>query len=156
MVIQRWQSVLLLLACVMMACFSFLSLGQVQAPDFTYNFTAMGFFPEGEPSPGASAGVEVHTWIFFIVSIVSALLALIDIFLFRDLRKQRRVALFTMLMILATAIIGVYYGYATELGGQISWSSVIIMVPIALVAVICAYRLIGADRKKIESSTSLR
>ena len=40
MVIQRWQSVLLLIAAVVMGCFTFMSLGQVQLPDYTCNLTA--------------------------------------------------------------------------------------------------------------------
>jgi hypothetical protein len=44
MVIQRWQSVLLLVAAVAMATFSFLSLGQIQLSDYTLNFTTLGFY----------------------------------------------------------------------------------------------------------------
>lgn len=47
MVIQRWQSVFLLIVTAMMACFTFFSLGQVQMPDFSLEFTTMGFSIEG-------------------------------------------------------------------------------------------------------------
>ena len=80
MVIQRWQSVLLLVAAVVMGCFTFCSLGQVQTTDFTYNFTSLGFSQEGIATGGVD--VNYHTWYFFVLSLTTVSLLLIDIFLF--------------------------------------------------------------------------
>lgn len=89
MVIQRWQSLLLLVAAAVMGCFSFCSLGQIQTADFTYNFTSMGFYQEGIPTNGVSAQI-FHTWYLFAVTFTSMLLLLIDIFLFKNLPLQKK------------------------------------------------------------------
>ena len=47
MVIQRWQSVMLLIAGIMMGIFSFISLGQIQTESYTFNITALGILREG-------------------------------------------------------------------------------------------------------------
>ena len=57
MVIQRWQSVLLLIAAVVMGCFTFMSLGQVQLPDYTCNFTTLGFDIEGIATDGGPTDI---------------------------------------------------------------------------------------------------
>ena len=50
MVIQRWQSVLLLIVAALMGSFTFLSLGQIQMPEESLNFTTLGFEIEGIPT----------------------------------------------------------------------------------------------------------
>ena len=74
MVIQRWQSVLLLIVAALMGSFTFLSLGQIQMPEESLNFTTLGFEIEGIPTDGAQSGFRAHTWIFFIVSLMSAII----------------------------------------------------------------------------------
>ena len=81
MVIQRWQSVLLFITVVAMAAFSLLSLGQIQLPDFTLDFTALGFYIEGISTNGSASGYYMYTLPLFIVSIMSAIIPLINIFL---------------------------------------------------------------------------
>lgn len=88
MVIQRWQSVFLLIVAVMMACFTFFSLGQVQMPDYSLDFTTLGFTIEGEGAPGTSSGYFMHTWAFFIVSLLSFILPFIAIFMFRNIDRK--------------------------------------------------------------------
>ncbi len=76
MVIQRWQSVLLLITTVMMGIFTFLSLGQIQLPEYTLNFTTLGFCIEGDATNGAQSGFVAHTWVLFILSLMSCILPL--------------------------------------------------------------------------------
>lgn len=110
MVIQRWQSLLLLVAAAVMGCFSFCSLGQIQTADFTYNFTSMGFYQEGIPTNGVSAQI-FHTWYLFAVTFTSMLLLLIDIFLFKNLPLQKKVCLVSLLFIIASSATVAYLGY---------------------------------------------
>lgn len=155
MVIQRWQSVMLLIACVMMACFSFCSLGQIQTESFTFNFTSLGFSSEGQPTGGAQ-NVDINTWYFFAISIVSAIIPLIAIFCFRNLSLQRRLCLIGLLFVIATAATGLTLGYTTFPDSSIGWSTVIICPLLAAITEIWAYRLIGADDKKIRSVDHFR
>lgn len=156
MVIQRWQSVLLLLVAALMATFSFISLGQIQLPEYSLNFTTLGFCIEGISTNGAPSGFVAHTWIFFILSILSAIIPLIAIFLFKNLKLQKKLCLFEVLFIMAVAIVGATYGYNTIDGGEISWSSMIIAPLLALIADVMAYNRINSDQKLLRSVDRIR
>ena len=150
MVIQRWQSVLLLCAVVVMGCFSFMSLGQLQSPECTYNLTALGMCPEGQPS-----GYEcISTWYFFAVSLVSAILPLIAIFTFKQFKLQKNLCLLALLMLVCVICIGVAIAYGGDYNVQ--WSSLVCAPFIALIATIMAYQRIVADHRKILSADRLR
>lgn len=156
MVIQRWQSVLLLLVAALMATFSFISLGQIQLPEYSLNFTTLGFCIEGISTNGAPSGFVAHTWIFFILSILSAIIPLIAIFLFKNLKLQKKLCLFEVLFIMAVATVGAMYGYNTIDGGEISWSSMIIAPLLALIADVMAYNRINSDQKLLRSVDRIR
>lgn len=146
---------MLLIACVMMACFSFVSLGQVQAPDYTFNFTTLGFFSEGVPTGGAES-VSVSTWYLFILSIMSAILSLVNIFCYHNLALQKRLCFVVIMFVLVTAGIAAWLGYTAVPGGTIGWSANVIEPLIAVVAVIMAYRMICSDDRKIKSVDRFR
>lgn len=155
MVIQRWQTVMLLVACAMMACFTFCSLGQLQTELYTFQFTSLGFCSEGDPTGGAEM-VSVSTWYFFCVSLMSAVLPLITIFLFRNPRLQRSLCLIEVLFIIAATAVCATLGYTVIPGASIGWSTVIICPLLALIAVIFAYRMIGSDIKKLRAVDRFR
>ena len=156
MVIQRWQSVLLLIVAALMGSFTFLSLGQIQMPEESLNFTTLGFEIEGIPTDGAQSGYRAHTWIFFIVSLMSAIIPLINIFLFRNLRLQKTLCLVEVLFILATVGVGCVYGYSLLSPYYVSWSSVIIMPLLAFLGDVMAYNRINSDLKLLSSADRLR
>lgn len=156
MVIQRWQSVLLLIAAALMACFSFMSLGQMQLSEFTLNFTTIGFSYEGIPTDGAPSGYYMHTWIFFTVSILSALLPLMAIFCFKNLKLQKNLCLIEVLILIAVAGVGAGYGYYGIPEGEVSWSSLIIAPLIAFVADVMAYNRISHDQRLLRSADRIR
>ena len=138
LVIQRWQSLRLLVAAVMMGCFTFCSLGQIQTTDFTYNFTSLGFFQEGIPTDGEVA-TETHTWYFFVLSLTTTVILLIDIFLFKNLPLQKKVCLISVLFIIASA--------ATA--GALS-------PVIALFAAIIAYSCMRRDHNRLKAVDRIR
>lgn len=156
MVIQRWQSVFLLITAVMMACFTFMSIGQVQLPDYSLNFTTLGFTYEGEATGGSPSGYYQHTWAFFIVSLLATVLPLINIFLFRNLKLQKTVCFIEVFFMLALLAIGCTYGYYHFDGATVGWSSVIIAPFIGLVSDLLAYNRISADQKLLRAADRLR
>lgn len=156
MVIQRWQSVLLLIAAVCMGFFTFMSLGQVQLTDYTLNFTTCGFSYEGEATNGAPTGYLMQTWGFFVISLLSCILPLINIFCFKNLRLQKRVCLIEVLVLIAVIATGAAYAYTGIDNGQISWSSLVCAPFIALVADIIAFNRISADDRLLKSADRLR
>lgn len=155
MVIQRWQTLLLFVAAAVMACFSFLSLGQITTVDYTFNFTSLGFFEEGQPAMGAE-NIVVHTWYFFILSVTTIVVLLLDIFLFKNLRLQKRVCLVGILFIVADACVAGLLGYCCIEGGSIGWSTVILCPFIALLSSIFAYYRMSADYNLLKSADRLR
>lgn len=156
MVIQRWQSVLLLIAAVMMACFSFASLGQVQTEDFSLNFTALGFTYEGEATDGAPQGTFLSTWYFFIVSLTTAILCLIDIFLFKNLPLQKKVCAIAILFCIASAAIAAGLGYTAIENYSVSWSSMALCPLLAVIACLMARNRMARDQKLLRSADRFR
>lgn len=156
MVIQRWQSLLLLVAAVVMACFTFFSLGQIQMPEYSLNFTTLGFEIEGEAAPGAPSGYLLHTWVFFIVSLMSCLLPLLNIFIFKNMKLQKTLCLIEVFFLLAVVAIGCIYGYYYFDGYQVSWSSLIVAPLLAFLADVFAYNRISADLKLLRSVDRIR
>lgn len=156
MVIQRWQSVLLLAAAVLMARFSFASLGQVQTPDATLNFTAFGFCYEGVATNNAPEGCCLSTWYFFVVSITTAIITLIDIFLFKNLRLQKNICLVAILFTVASCAIAAGLGYSAIEGYSVSWSSIALAPFLAVIACVMAYQRMSADQRRLRSIDRLR
>lgn len=156
MVIQRWQSVLLLIVAICMGCFTFMSLGQVQLPDYTLNFTTFGFSYEGEATNGAPVGYLMHTWGLFIVALLSAIIPVINIFLFKNLRLQKRLCMIEILFLIAVIAGGAIYAYTGVDNGAVSWSSLVCAPFIALLADIMAFNRINADDRLLKSADRLR
>lgn len=157
MVIQRWQSVMLLIAGVMMGIFSFCSLGQIQAEDYTFNITALGIAREGiATAPDEAAGIS--TVILLILSLLAGILPLIDIFCFKNLNLQKKVALVSALFAAVAGIIAIFTasGFASDFKADVSWSVFICAPLVALIGDILAYRLITGDQKKLRAADRLR
>lgn len=156
MVIQRWQSLFLLLSCILMGLFSFFSLGQIQAPDFSLNITALGLCYEGEATGSGPSGCYMGTIYFFILSIMSAILPLISIFLYKNLPLQRKVCMVEVLFIIATIATGCYVNYTAVAGCTPQWSSLVIAPFLALILDIMAWYRIRKDHKLLRSADRLR
>ncbi len=157
MVIQRWQSVMLLIAGVMMGIFSFCSLGQIQTEAYTFNVTALGFFREGiATAPDEVTGLS--TWILFIVSLLACILPLIDIFCFKNLNLQKKVALISALLSVASGVILAFNApaFASYFNATVNWSVFVCAPLLALIAELLAFRLISSDQKKLRAADRLR
>lgn len=156
MVIQRWQSVLLLIAAVVMACFTFMPLGQVQMSEYTCNFTTIGFEIEGTATDGGPSGYVMHTWGLFAVSLLSFIIPLVAIFCYKNLKLQKMLCVIEVLFLLTVTAMGCIYGYSTFDGASVSWSSLIIAPLLAFIADIFAYNRICADNRRLRAADRLR
>ncbi len=157
MVIQRWQSVMLLIAGVMMGIFSFCSLGQIQAADYTFNITALGIAREGiATAPDEASGISTIS--LFVLSLLAFILPLIDIFCFKNMNLQKKVALVSALFAAVAGVIAAFSAsnFASEFGVSVGWSTFICAPAIALIGDILAYRLIVGDQKKLRAADRLR
>ncbi|WP_302983142.1 DUF4293 family protein [uncultured Muribaculum sp.] len=131
MVIQRWQSVLLFLAAIFMVLLCVLPLGCVYdngSPESLTCFKATNMLP------------------LMIVGVMSAIMFVIAIFLFKNLNLQKRVTLAACILVVASiAILSI-----TALWIGIIWPI------LALIAAIWAYMRISADQKLLSSYDRIR
>lgn len=156
MVIQRWQSVLLLAASVVMGCFTFCSLGQITTDLYTFDFTTYGLTYEGVATEGAPSGSFLHTWYLFALSLMSAIIPFIAIFCFKNFALQKRLCLIEILFLVATSACCALIGYNAVEGSTIGWSTLICAPLIALCADLLAYRRIRNDENLIKSASRFR
>ncbi len=129
--IQRVQSLWLLAAVAVMAVFCFLPFGSV-----------------------AGKAVEVASDIFVLVpALVSALLCLVAIFLYRSHGRQKAVIVASMAFALiseAFALVALLFADLSSL----SWT--LLLPPAAVVAQIAAWRGVSADQRLLRSYDRLR
>lgn len=146
MVIQRWQSVVLLIACAVMAFFSFGDLATVVNDLGTFPFSAMGY-------ADGSAQVAASTWYFFAISLLSAILPLIAIFRYRNLRLQKRLCSISALIMAAVAVVG----FVLNMGAQQVSYSVLAAAPfVGIIACFVARNMISSDEKKLRAVDRFR
>lgn len=155
MVIQRWQSLFLLLAGALMVAFTFTSLGQFQLTDYTLNFFTWGIFSEGVPTDGSQPFVQ-RTLYLLVLACLGIALPLISIFLYRNLKLQKRVVALAIFFNIALIAVTAVVGYCTIEGAHVDWSAIVFSPFVALVLEIISWRMINSDKKTIEQADRLR
>lgn len=135
MVIQRWQSVLLLISAIFVAL--------------------AGILPYAVTANGVDV-CAVQTPVLLCVDILVALLLLIDIFLYRNLRYQMKVTRLALgLIVVLEAAIAAYTCAGLE-GATISIIGGIVMLVLALISSFVALRLMHRDYRLLRSADRLR
>lgn len=135
MVIQRWQSVLLLISAIFVAL--------------------AGILPYAVTANGVDV-CAVQTPVLLCVDILVALLLLIDIFLYRNLRYQMKVTCLALgLIVVLEAAIAAYTCAGLE-GATISIIGGIVMPVLALISAFVALRLMLRDYRLLRSADRLR
>lgn len=135
MVIQRWQSVLLLISAIFVAL--------------------AGILPYAVTTNGVDV-CAVQTPVLLCVDILVALLLLIDIFLYRNLRYQMKVTRLALgLIVVLEAAIAAYTCAGLE-GATISIIGGIVMPVLALISTFVALRLMHRDYRLLRSADRLR
>lgn len=140
MQIQRWQSVWLLFATVLMVIFCFSPL----------------FF-----MPAAEAGTQVlytHDLpVFVTVSGVVALLLFLAIFLYRNTKRQKMVTVVSMILIVCCCVTEgcIYFGWSTP-EAPYEWQGSVFLLLGALIFALLAYRGISKDENLLKAADRLR
>lgn len=133
MVIQRWQSVLLLLAFNLLGLAFIVPVGTVDGVDI-------------EPTSDLP---------FMIINITAAILAAIDIFLYRNLPLQIRIASVTLVIAIGAAIVGALHFMVTDGFGMV----VVGGFPLPLIAAIfiwIARSMMVNDRRLLAAADRIR
>ncbi len=136
MVIQRWQTVFLLLAVIMMAVLCFSPFAQVG-------------------TDGSMQALHTHRVpVFLVVNILIAVLLFLSIFMYRNLRRQMMVTLVSMVLIAASMATGafiLYDGYA-----KVELLGTDILLIGALFMAVAAYSRMRKDKRTLSSYDRIR
>ena len=137
MVIQRWQTVWLLMAAILAVVFCFLPMALVS---------------------DAMASPESVTFIRPTDLGVVALLLFIAIFLYKNTARQRTVTLVSMLLIVVVMVTEVCYllSWDAGAGARVEWLGSIFLLLGALVSAVLAYRGIRHDERLLRAADRLR
>lgn len=133
MVIQRWQSVFLLLASIMMGCSCFLP---------------MAIAGETTITPASHIA-------YLALNAVITILLLISIFLYKNLHRQKTVVKIGFLMTIASAITAGIIIYNSP-SATIDWTGNPLLTVCSMVLILAAYRRIIADEKLLKSYDRIR
>ena len=145
MIIQRWQSLLLFLAVIFVAvfCFTPYAIVSVVAPEaVTDSATIVQIFPK-------------DSTVLLIVNLLIAVLLFLTIFMFRNLRKQMRMTIVSMVLIaasVATTALTLWNNYPEAL---VNWVSIGLLVA-AFIFALLAYRCMRKDLRTLSSYDRLR
>ncbi len=136
--IQRMQSLYLLVAAALMGVFCISDWGVINAEE------------------GISHIVPSDYPVFLTINILIAVLLLLAIFMFRNTRRQKTVTLVSMLLMVASGVTGGFIIYSGNEGATLEWTGGVIMLVGALVFAICALRGIRHDEKLLRDSDRIR
>lgn len=153
MVIQRWQSVFLLIAAIAMALFCFMPTVNFITADSIYTMTSCGI-------SAADGSCVQCSMVYFIVNCLIALLTFIIIFLFKDLKRQMKMTVISMLLTIASiATFAILTKMAaTDLAAsstELLYGKLALPI-ITLLGQWLAYRGMARDRKKLASYDRIR
>lgn len=157
--IQRIQSVFLLLAAIMMGLTAFLPLLDLSFLVSTGSDAADSFKTLYSYGIGEFAG-EFPTWGIFTFGILGALLSLISIFLYKNRKRQLNACYITVLSIILYYVTSMVYlnSYVSKIPAEFTFSiQVGIILPVvALIFVLVAILRIKKDEKLVRSLDRIR
>ncbi|MDD4590183.1 MAG: DUF4293 domain-containing protein [Parabacteroides sp.] len=152
--LQRIQTVYLLIIVGLMVVLLFLPLAVLQAGDQLYTFDVMGI-----STMSATSQLIYPTWGLFVLTAAVALIAFITIFLFKKRILQIRMCIFNAILMLG--IYGMFAFFVSHLNGPLADARLSIKFACALPVVglildYLAIRNIGADEALVRSLERLR
>ena len=149
MVIQRIQSVYLLIAVILMVVFAFF-------PALTFELGGRQFV-YGALEAGKVGVTHIDPLMLMLVVLIS-LLALIDIFLFKNLQRQMTVCFVDIIIGLAMLVaIGVQAFYVNGKDGvTLTWQWYLLLPILSIVFLMLAHKAMSRDKKMLRDSDRLR
>lgn len=149
--IQRIQSVYLLLVCILMVVTAFSPLLVLTIKGGFLDFSTCGIYN--------SLKLQTPSWGLLAIAGLSALLPLVNIFLYKKRQLQIRIGVFTSLLILLFYVVLAVYYYLFSIEYSFVFSGVqygIILPLIALIFNMLAMLKIKRDEKLVRSLDRIR
>lgn len=141
MIIQRWQNLLLFIALILVCIFCAMPYAVIDS----------GVAGE-EPVKVFASEAPV----FLIVNICAAVLIAVALFCFRNLKRQMGLTLFAIILMIASGVTCGFIVFYAMPTAQLVWDGGILLIIVALLCCILAYRFMGKDKKTLESYDRLR
>lgn len=149
--IQRIQTIYLLLVAILMTLTVFSPLATLVGNELVYSFNACGIYQGAENmSP---------TWGVLTFACLSAILALVSIFLYKNRKRQIKIVNWNSILIVLFYITVAVYYLSTANRLDLSFSNVsygIALPVVALVLNVLAVTKIKADEKLVQSLNRIR
>lgn len=149
MVIQRIQSVYLLIAVILMVVFAFF-------PALTFELGGREFV-YGALETGKVGVTHIDPLMLMLIVLIS-LLALLDIFLYKNLQRQMTVCFVDIIIGLAMLVaIGIQ---AFVVGGRegvvVNWQWYLVLPVLSIIFLMLAHKSMSKDKKTLQDSDRLR
>ena len=149
MVIQRIQSIYLLIAVILMVVFAFFPALTFELADKTVLYGAL--------ESGRAGSLYVNPLLITLIILIS-LLALIDIFLFKNLQRQMTVCFVDIIIGLAmlVAICIQAFVVGNREGWAVNWQWYMLLPVLSIIFLMLAHKSMSNDKKKLRDADRLR
>lgn len=149
MVIQRIQSVYLLIAVILMVVFAFVPALTFELADKTVLYGAL--------ETGRAGNLHINPLLITLMILIS-LLAFIDIFLYKNLQRQMTVCFVDIIIGLAMLVaIGIQaFVVGNREGWTVSWQWYVLLPVLSIIFLMMAHKAMSRDKKKLLDADRLR
>ncbi len=149
MVIQRIQSIYLLIAVILMVVFAFFPALTFELADKTVLYGAL--------ESGRAGNLHVNALLITLIILIS-LLAFIDIFLFKNLQRQMTVCFVDIIIGLAMLIAICVQAFIVNnrTGWTVTWHWYVLLPVLSIIFLMMAHKAMSNDKKKLRDADRLR
>ncbi len=149
MVIQRIQSVYLLIAVILMVVFAFFPALSFELVDKTVLYGAL--------ESGRAGNMHINPLLLTLVILISCL-ACVDIFLYKNLQRQMTVCFVDIIIGLAMlAAIGIQaFVIGNREGWVVTWQWYVLLPVFSIIFLMMAHKAMSNDKKKLRDADRLR
>jgi hypothetical protein len=149
MVIQRIQSLYLLIAVILMVVFAFFPALTFELADKTVLYGAL--------ETGRAGNLHINPLLFTLITLIS-FLAIVDIFLYKNLQRQMTVCFVDIIIGLAMLIaIGIQaFVVGNREGWTVSWQLYVLLPVLSIIFLMMAHKAMSRDKKKLRDADRLR
>ena len=149
MVIQRIQSVYLLIAVILMVVFAFFPALTFHLADKTVLYGAL--------ESGRAGNMHINPLLITLIALIS-LFAFVDIFMFKNLQRQMTLCFVDIIIGLAMliAICVQAFVVGNREGWVVSWEWYVLLPVLSIIFLMLAHKAMSKDKKKLRDADRLR
>ena len=149
MVIQRIQSIYLLIAVILMVVFAFFPALTFELADKTVLYGAL--------ESGRAGSMHINPLLLTLIILIT-FLAFVDIFLFKNLQRQMTVCFVDIIIGLAmlVAICIQAFVVGNREGWTVSWQWYVLLPILSIIFLMLAHKAMSNDKKKLRDAERLR